>query len=77
MPGMDRKGPEGKGPRTGRGLGRCNEKENSEIANEEVEGERSPGRGFGFGRGRRGGLSRGMGRGPGRGRRNYPESEGE
>jgi hypothetical protein len=24
MPGFDRTGPEGKGPRTGRGLGKCN-----------------------------------------------------
>ena len=60
MPGLDRTGPEGKGSRTGRGLGDCGE--NSEV------NERAPkvprrgrgrrprdGRGRGFRRGRRNG----------------------
>jgi len=69
MPGLDRKGPEGKGPRTGRGLGRCNDKQNINVNEEQEE---FPGRGMaysrGFGGGRGGGRGRGMGRGPGRGR---------
>ncbi len=55
MPGLDGKGPEGKGSMTGRGLGRCKD-----------VGTNSPmfGRGRGFGQGR--GLGRGFGRGFGR-----------
>jgi hypothetical protein len=53
MPGLDRTGPEGKGPRTGRQMGKCNP---DASPNEEFIG--------GAGRGRRFG---GGGRGPGRG----------
>ncbi len=74
MPGFDRTGPEGQGPRTGRAMGKCNpDKENTvEDTNREYFGR---GRGFarrlnlGFGRkygrgqGRRGGAGRRMGRG--------------
>lgn len=59
MPGLDRRGPEGKGARTGRGMGRCNSKIDSEN---EVQGETTEkGRrqGFGFGQGRRQRLRRG------------------
>ena len=56
MPGGDRTGPAGYGPRTGRGLGYC-------------AGYSTPGytRGGGFGRGRGRGWGRGFGRGFGRG----------
>jgi len=56
MPRGDRTGPEGLGPRTGRGLGYC--------AGNPQPGFASFGYGFGGGRGRRAG---GMGRGAGRG----------
>ncbi len=55
MPRLDRTGPEGRGPQTGRGLGRCANPENTQ----QFEGL---GRGRGF-RNHRGGA------GPGRGRR--------
>lgn len=48
MPRFDRTGPEGKGPRTGRGLGDCPPSE------KETDNNTFPrrGRGFGWGRGR-------------------------
>ena len=65
MPRGDRTGPEGKGPRTGRGAGDCSGNEDPNIANE--GSRRGFGFGFGFGGGR--GLGgRGQGRGQGRGR---------
>jgi len=65
MPGLDRKGPEGKGSRTGRGLGKCKDPENSKNDDLNPEDEsRGRGRGFGFG----GGSGKGRGRGQGRGR---------
>ena len=53
MPGGDRTGPVGAGPRTGRAAGFC--------AGYDVPGYMNPvpGRGFGFGRGRGGGWGRG------------------
>jgi hypothetical protein len=65
MPGGDRTGPAGLGPRTGRGLGYC--------AGYDTPGyTKGPGmglgRGFGGGRGRWSGYGRGMGWGRGRGR---------
>ena len=51
MPGFDRTGPMGFGPRTGRGLGYC--------------GGYAPGRGAGYGRGFGRGYGRGYGRGLG------------
>jgi len=65
MPYEDKTGPEGKGPKTGRGFGICTE-EVEYI--ESIEPIRR-GRGFGFGRGF--GLGRGFGprRGPEPGRR--------
>ncbi|KAA0257052.1 hypothetical protein FHQ18_10815 [Deferribacter autotrophicus] len=59
MPGFDRTGPIGEGPRTGRGLGRCNGNvENRENTNAEYpvrrrlrDGSCHNGRGQGLGRG--------------------------
>lgn len=67
----------GQGPRTGRGLGRCNPNERAEenpvgpsTANEDrgYGPGRGPGRGQGRGRGRGMGRGGGQGRGFGRGR---------
>ena len=62
MPGLDRTGPEGKGSKTGRGMGRCNPDNKIEKDIENAGQIR-------WGAGRRGGIGsgRGMGRGPGRG----------
>ena len=60
MPGGDRTGPWGAGPRTGRGMGFC--------AGYNVPGFMNPG-GFGYGYGWGRGMGRGMGRGRGRGNR--------
>jgi len=47
MPGGDRTGPQGAGPRTGRGMGYCGEYDRTGIANPAAELRG----GFGFGRG--------------------------
>ena len=52
MPGGNRTGPMGQGPRTGRGAGYCGDREESDVL-----GGRGGGRGFR--RGRRGGRSGG------------------
>lgn len=44
MPGFDKTGPEGKGARTGRQLGRCNPENESEVK----DSPRGLGRGFRF-----------------------------
>lgn len=54
MPRFDQKGPENKGPRTGRGLGKCNGNNNADNSREGSER-------FGGGRGR--GNGRGLGKG--------------
>lgn len=64
MPGFDRTGPEGRGPQTGRAMGKCNPG-NQNAANSDEETR--VGRGFG----------RGMGRGFGRGFRNRFRNRGE
>jgi hypothetical protein len=64
MPGLDRTGPEGKGSRTGRQMGKCANKDSSDPDPETPLG-REPGSGLGRGLGR--GMGRGMGRGAGRG----------
>ena len=46
MPRLDGTGPEGKGPKTGRGLGNCEENER----NSKEDFRRGPGRGRGFSR---------------------------
>ena len=76
MPGLDRTGPEGEGPRTGRQMGRCappgKQKEQRTDQNDSpatetrsMDPEDFEGRGFGRYRGR--GLGRGAGKGTGRG----------
>ncbi|MCK5137467.1 MAG: DUF5320 domain-containing protein [Bacteroidales bacterium] len=69
MPGFDRTGPEGEGPRTGRALGKCDPK--TQTPGKDVKGEESPderGFGRGFGRGRNFGRGRFRGGGGGFGR---------
>jgi hypothetical protein len=63
MPGGDRTGPMGRGPRTGRGLGDCARDE--PLRGPDRKGY--PGPGQGRGRGRGWGFGRGLGRGLGRG----------
>ena len=62
MPGLNRTGPLGEGPRTGRGLGLCNPRSGASA----TRFAWGAGRGLGFGRGR--GFGRGFGPGMGRGR---------
>ncbi len=65
MPGFDRTGPEGKGSRTGRAMGKCNPKSSQTKANEDVENlekERKSGRGLRRGAGERTGKGQGRGR---------------
>ncbi len=67
MPGFDRRGPLGEGPRTGRGLGKCGKAKTLRSSyvglgraprlGDGSAASRDPGRGAG--RGRRGGRSRG------------------
>ena len=63
MPGRDRTGPEGEGPMTGRGLGRCSGTDKT-TDEERNFTENGPGRGTGWGpfRGGRGRGGRGFGR---------------
>jgi len=70
MPGQDRRGPMGEGPRTGRGLGRCNNNDTDDAnVTDQQNSTRDfgPGTGPGWGRGMGRGIDRGMGGGPGRG----------
>lgn len=53
MPGGDRTGPEGKGPRTGRGLGYCNGHDSPGYTNDTDRPGRCYGQGRGCGRGYR------------------------
>ena len=64
MPGLDRTGPWGEGPRTGRQMGKCRPGNNPDDSINNL-----PERGFGPGRGRGYGnrFGRGYGRGSGRG----------
>ena len=78
MPGADRRGPRGEGPRTGRGLGRCRpraETESKDLStNDKVPSDRAVPMEGGLGLGRRrrnrvrGGAGGGRGRGGGVGR---------
>jgi hypothetical protein len=63
MPGFDRTGPYGEGPRTGRGLGKCNPERDDEqnLEDDDLRGGRG-GR-FRFGRGWWKGRDRGAGPG--------------
>lgn len=65
MPGLNRTGPTGAGPMTGRQMGLCNE--NNRNAPRGGDGGYGFGGGRGAGRGFRGGFNRGTGRGGGRG----------
>jgi len=68
MPGLNRRGPEGEGPMTGRGQGRCNP--SNRVANSfdasAGSGMNAPFR-LGAGGGMGQGAGRGMGQGAGRG----------
>lgn len=67
MPGLDRTGPFGEGPKTGRGLGRCNpENKDTDFTEAEKTGLGRSNR-FRGGAGAGGRIGRGMGRGTGRG----------
>jgi hypothetical protein len=75
MPGLNRRGPQGEGPMTGRRMGRCIP-ENKGKTDEEIlqsgdsafhQGQ-ATGRGLGYGHGRGLGFGRGFGRGIGLGR---------
>ena len=70
MPSGDRTGPEGYGPRTGRGLGYCNGYNSPGYTKGTPRGGRGLGRGFG--RGFRRGFGRGFGWGRGREYYSYP-----
>lgn len=64
MPRGDKTGPEGKGPKTGRGLGLCSGSDKPGYQNEEAPRQgrvRGPRNGTGFGPGR--GMRRGLGMG--------------
>lgn len=65
MPGGDKTGPEGRGPRTGRGAGYCAGNDQPGFAEPGPRQGGGFGFGFGFGRGRGAGWGR---RGGGRGR---------
>lgn len=66
MPNRDKTGPEGKGSKTGRGMGQCSPEEQKKI-DKEIDGiidgvlktGRGQGRGLGRGRGRGFGVRRG------------------
>jgi len=64
MPGFDGKGPDGRGPQSGRGMGRCRSGKAEE-----------PGQGKGQGQGRKRGLRDGSGGGRGRAERTGPWQE--
>lgn len=66
MPGFDRTGPNGQGPKTGRGMGDC---QVQETVNRPMRG----GRGAGFGRRRFGGQGFGAGCGRGMGMKMQPD----
>jgi hypothetical protein len=61
MPGKDRTGPQGQGPKTGRGLGKWSSKGENRAPQEQ------DGMGTDRGQGRRSGKGAGRGRGKGRG----------
>jgi len=74
MPSLNRKGPEGKGPMTGRKQGRCNPHADKTG---EIDQEPTPGKGLGRGRGQgQGKTNKPKGRGMSRGRGKGKKSEG-
>lgn len=68
MPGLNRKGPNGEGPMSGRKMGRCNPANKGKTEEEimqtrnEIPSKNENGQGLGYGRANRQGLGRGMGR---------------
>jgi len=71
MPGLNHRGPEGEGPRTGRGLGNCGKPAESQANTKTTSKDTfQPGQGRGMGRRKPAGRGRGLGRGlrNGRGR---------
>ena len=87
MPGFDRTGPNGEGPRTGRALGKCNPGKDNDPNTEEDDLRGGLGGRFRFGQGwwkgrsrdagpgRRGGRGSGRGAGRGVGRGYGPERD--
>ncbi len=75
MPGQNRKGPEGQGPKTGRGQGLCSSPEQSET--NENQGQELLGRGRGRAGRRAGGMGRQGGRGFGGGSRGRGQGFGQ
>ncbi len=72
MPRFDGTGPEGRGPRTGRVLGKCNPDNNNsktDISDRDFPAGAGRGRGYGRGFGAQDGRGAGRGFGLGRGRR--------
>ncbi|MBN1821434.1 MAG: DUF5320 domain-containing protein [Prolixibacteraceae bacterium] len=69
MPGFDRTGPDGQGPLSGRGMGKCR---GEKTADEVKTTGRRPGRGLGLGRKNRNGQMDS----PGRGRNRKPGNSG-
>ena len=69
MPQVDRTGPQGQGPKTGRGMGKCGPKNQSPASQGQggIGAGRAQGRGSGRGTGR--GKGKGRGARQGRGRR--------
>jgi hypothetical protein len=70
MPREDRTGPQGQGPRTGKGQGRCNPKGRTSVLPEQGGMGSGQGQGAGQGQGRGRGTGRGSGRNSGQGRGN-------
>ena len=60
MPGLDRTGPQGQGPRTGRQMGKCASRETS-TEKEQLTENTGKGKGMGRGMGKRLGLGRRLG----------------
>ncbi|MFP4349250.1 MAG: DUF5320 domain-containing protein [Thermodesulfobacteriota bacterium] len=72
MPGQDRTGPEGRGPKTGRGRGQCGNSVGGHSERGRGQGQ-GAGRGFGKGTGRGNDENRGQGRNSGRRGNRNPE----
>jgi len=68
MPQQDRTGPQGQGPKTGRGQGKCNPKTGTPATPGQGGRGTGQGQGRGSGQGTGQGTGRGKGRGKGRGR---------
>jgi hypothetical protein len=66
MPGKDGKGPQGMGPKTGKGLGKCNSTNGLPLTPQQSEMRDNKGPGHGNGQGQ--GSGQGGGRGKGRGK---------